>query len=624
MSKAIGIDLGTTNSVVSFVDSQGQAVVIPNQEGKRTTPSVVAFKDGERLIGELAKRQMVVNPQNTFYSVKRFIGRGMDEVQKEVSRVTYKVVDDGSNRPVLDTGEKKYYPQEISAMVLQKLKKAAEDYIGESVKDAVITVPAYFNDQQRKATKEAGEIAGLNVIRIINEPTAAAIAYGIDKGFSGKVAVFDLGGGTFDVSILEVGDGVFEVLATSGDTHLGGDDFDQVIVDYVVSEFLRQEGVDLRNDLRAMARIKEAAEQAKIELSSQQAAQIDLPYITVDPKKGPLNLSISLTRTKFESLCEKLFKRLENPCIEALNACNLSADSIDKVILVGGSTRIPKVQEIARNVFGKEPEKTVNPDEVVAVGAALHANSLVNKDANNSILLLDVIPISLGVETMGDVFAKVVEANTTIPTKKSQVFSTASDYQTTVEIHILQGERPLASSNKSLGRFYLSGIPPAPRGVPQIEVTFDIDANGILSVSAKEIKSGKEASIRIEGASNLSKDEIEKMKEEARRYEEEDKQKLEVIQKINQADAIVHNAENFIRENKDKVSEEDSQQVYQVINKIKESVNQKDVSNLDSYLSELSSVMAKIYASIPSNGEGVSENTSNPNLEEQIFNSQSN
>ncbi|MEM5878639.1 MAG: molecular chaperone DnaK [Candidatus Aenigmatarchaeota archaeon] len=624
MSKAIGIDLGTTNSVVSFVDSQGQVVVIPNQEGKRTTPSVVAFKDGERLVGELAKRQMVVNPQKTFYSVKRFIGRSMDEVRDEINRVTYKVSDDGNNRPVLDVGEKKYYPQEISAMVLQKLKKAAEDYIGETVKDAVITVPAYFNDQQRKATKEAGEIAGLNVIRIINEPTAAAIAYGIDKGFSGKVAVFDLGGGTFDVSILEVGDNVFEVLATSGDTHLGGDDFDQRIVDYVVSEFLRQEGVDLRSDVRAMARIREAAEQAKIELSSQQSTQIDLPYITIDPKKGPLNLSITITRAKFESLCEDLFRRLEKPCLDALNACDLASQSIDKVILVGGSTRIPKVQEIAKSIFGKEPEKTVNPDEVVSVGAALHANSLTNKDSGNSILLLDVIPISLGVETMGDVFVKVVEANTTIPTKKSQVFSTASDYQTTVEIHILQGERPLASANKSLGRFYLSGIPPAPRGVPQIEVTFDIDANGILSVYAKDIKSGKEASIRIEGASNLSQDEINKMKEEARKYEEEDKKRLEVIQKINQADSIVHHAENFIRDNKDKVSEEDSKKAYEVINKIKEDVNKKDTSNLDSYLSELSSLMSQIYASIPSNGTGEDGNVSNPNVEEQVFNNQSN
>ncbi|MEM4483655.1 MAG: molecular chaperone DnaK [Candidatus Methanomethylicia archaeon] len=624
MAKAIGIDLGTTNSVVSFVDSQGQVVVIPNQEGKRTTPSVVAFKDGERLVGELAKRQMVVNPQRTFYSVKRFIGRSMDEVADEIKRVTYKVVDDGNNRPVLDAGDRKYYPQEISAMVLQKLKKAAEDYIGETVKDAVITVPAYFNDQQRKATKEAGEIAGLNVIRIINEPTAAAIAYGIDKGFSGKVAVFDLGGGTFDVSILEVGDNVFEVLATSGDTHLGGDDFDQRIIDYVVSEFLRQEGVDLRNDVRAMARIKEAAEQAKIELSSQQSTQIDLPYITIDPKKGPLNLSITLTRAKFESLCEDLFKRLEKPCFDALSACNLTPQSIDKVILVGGSTRIPKVQEIAKRIFGKEPEKTVNPDEVVSVGAALHANSLVNKDSSNSILLLDVIPISLGVETMGDVFVKVVEANTTIPTRKSQIFSTASDYQTTVEIHVLQGERPLASANKSLGRFYLSGIPPAPRGVPQIEVTFDIDANGILSVYAKDLKSGKEASIRIEGASNLSQEEINRMKEEARKYEEEDKKRLEVIQKINQADGVVHHAESFIRENKDKVSEEDSQKAYQVINKIKEAINQKDVSNLDSYLSELSSVMARIYASIPSNGQSASEEASNPNLEEQVSSSQSN
>ncbi|MCS7318026.1 MAG: molecular chaperone DnaK, partial [Candidatus Dojkabacteria bacterium] len=483
MAKAIGIDLGTTNSVVAFVESNGSVTVIPNQEGKRTTPSVVGFKENEILVGELAKRQLVVNPKRTIYSAKRFIGRSYDEILEEKNRVTYNVKSDSSSRVLFDIDGKEYHPQQISAMVLQKLKKAAEDYLGEPVRDAVITVPAYFNDAQRKATKEAGEIAGLNVIRIVNEPTAAAIAFGYDKGQNGKVIVFDLGGGTFDVSLLDIQDGVFEVLATSGDSHLGGDDFDNRIVDWLIEEFLREEGVDLRKDSRAFARLKEAAEIAKIELSNNQTTEINLPYITVDPRKGPLHLNKTLTRTKFESLCEDLFQRLIAPCEKVLVSAGIKKSDITSVVLVGGSTRIPKVQEVCERFFGIKPNKSINPDEAVAIGAAIHANSLSSENKSNSILLLDVIPISLGVETYGDIFAKVVDANTTIPTKKSQIFSTFSDNQTTVEINVLQGERPMASENKSLGRFYLDGIPPAPRGVPQIEVTFDIDANGILTVS---------------------------------------------------------------------------------------------------------------------------------------------
>lgn len=594
----VGIDLGTTNSVVAFVDSNGQTVVIPNQEGKRTTPSIVAFKDGDRLVGELAKRQMTINPSNTFYSVKRFIGRSWDECKSESTRVSYKVEPDENNRPVLVTNDRRYYPQEISAMVLQKLKKAAEDYIGEKVTDAVITVPAYFNDQQRKATKEAGEIAGLNVIRIINEPTAAAIAYGVDKNFSGKVVVFDLGGGTFDVSILDISDGVFEVLATSGDTHLGGDDFDNKIMQWMVEEFLRTEGVDLRKDKRAMARLREAAENAKIELSSQTSTEINLPYITVDPVKGPLNLSLTLTRAKFESMSSDLFERLIEPCRKALSAAKISASEIDKVIMVGGSTRIPKVQEIAKEIFGKPVDKTVNPDEVVAIGAAIHAHSLTSSDSKNKILLLDVIPISLGVETVNNMFVKMIEANTTIPVKKTEYFSTAADYQTTVEIHILQGERPLASDNKSLGRFYLDGIPPAPRGVPKIEVTFDVDANGILTVYAKDTGTGKEQSIRIEGASNLSKDEIEKIKQEAKMYEEEDRKKLETATKLNQADNIIYSSEKFVSENKEYINDEDKNKVYEIINKMKLAVQNKDLTAIDNLNTELMSVMSRLYQEV--------------------------
>jgi len=466
MSKIIGIDLGTTNSVVAVMEGS-QPVVIVNQEGKRTTPSVVAFKpDGERLVGELAKRQAVMNPQNTIYSIKRFMGKTYDEAIDDVKRVPYKVERGPNNMSIVHVGDKTYTPQEISAMILTKLKKAAEDYLGQPVTEAVITVPAYFNDAQRKATKEAGEIAGLNVRRIINEPTAAALAYGVDKRLkSGKIAVFDLGGGTFDISILEVGDGVFEVLSTSGDTHLGGDDFDMRIVNWLVQEFLHEEGVDLRKDPRAMQRLREAAEQAKIELSNQTSTEINLPYITIDPQKGPLNLQKTLTRSKFESLCEDLYERCLEPCRKALQAAKLSPKDIDEVVLVGGSTRMPRIQQLVRDFFGKEPNKSVNPDEAVALGAAVQAGVLAGDV--QGVLLLDVIPISLGVETLGGVFTKLIEANTTIPTRRTEIFSTAADNQTTVEIHVLQGERPMAADNRSLGRFYLEGIPPAPRGVPK-------------------------------------------------------------------------------------------------------------------------------------------------------------
>lgn len=600
MAKAIGIDLGTTNSVVAFVESNGSVTVIPNQEGKRTTPSVVAFKDNDILVGELAKRQMVVNPKKTIYSAKRFIGRSYDEVLEEKNRVPYEVKRDSSNRVLFDIEGKEYHPQQISAMVLQKLKKAAEDYLGEPVKDAVITVPAYFNDAQRKATKEAGEIAGLNVIRIINEPTAAAIAFGYDKGHSGKVVVFDLGGGTFDVSLLDIQDGVFEVLATSGDSHLGGDDFDNKIIDWLVEEFLRDEGVDLRKDSRAMARLKEAAEIAKIELSNNQSTEISLPYITVDPRKGPLHLNKTLTRAKFESLCEDLFNRLIEPCEKVLVSAGVKKSEISSVVLVGGSTRIPKVQEVCENFFGIKPNKGVNPDEAVAIGAAIHAHSLTADSKEKSILLLDVIPISLGVETYGDIFAKVVESNTTIPTRKSQIFTTFSDNQTTVEIHVLQGERPMASENKSLGRFYLDGIPPAPRGVPQIEVTFDIDANGILTVSAKELRTGKESSIRIEGASNLSKEEVERMKEEAKRYEKEDQEKLRRAEQINQADAVAYQAEKFLRENGEKLEEGLRSKISEMISRLRLHIHNKSYLEIEKTKEDLLRELQNAYQSMTS------------------------
>jgi len=618
MSKIIGIDLGTTNSVVAVMEGS-QPVVIVNQEGKRTTPSVVAFKpDGERLVGELAKRQAVMNPQNTIYSIKRFMGKTHDEAIDDVKRMPYKVERGSNNMVVVHIGDKVYTPQEISAMILTKLKKAAEDYLGQPVTEAVITVPAYFNDAQRKATKEAGEIAGLNVRRIINEPTAAALAYGVDKRLkNGKIAVFDLGGGTFDISILEVGDGVFEVLSTSGDTHLGGDDFDMRIVNWLVEEFLHEEGVDLRKDPRAMQRLREAAEQAKIELSNQTSTEINLPYITIDPQKGPLNLQKTLTRNKFESLCEDLYERCLEPCRKALQAAKLSPKDIDEVVLVGGSTRMPRIQQLVRDFFGKEPNKSVNPDEAVALGAAVQAGVLSGEV--QGVLLLDVIPISLGVETLGGVFTKLIEANTTIPTRRTEIFSTAADNQTTVEIHVLQGERPMATDNRSLGRFYLEGIPPAPRGIPQIEVTFDVDANGILTVTARDKATGKEQSIRIEAGTGLSKGEIERMKQEAHLYAEEDRRRKEAAEKLNQADALLYQAEKLLRENSSKLSDSDRSTLENLIRELRTAHQNKDISAVDRLMPQLSMELQKVGASMYSSGSSGAASAQGDGATEVIY-----
>ena len=618
MSKIIGIDLGTTNSVVAVMEGS-QPVVIVNQEGKRTTPSVVAFKpDGERLVGELAKRQAVMNPQNTIYSIKRFMGKTYDEAIDDVKRVPYTVERGSNNMAVVRIGDKIYTPQEISAMILTKLKKAAEDYLGQPVTEAVITVPAYFNDAQRKATKEAGEIAGLNVRRIINEPTAAALAYGVDKRLkNGKIAVFDLGGGTFDISILEVGDGVFEVLSTSGDTHLGGDDFDMRIVNWLIEEFLHEEGVDLRKDPRAMQRLREAAEQAKIELSNQTSTEINLPYITIDPQKGPLNLQKTLTRNKFESLCEDLYERCLEPCRKALQAAKLSPKDIDEVILVGGSTRMPRIQQLVRDFFGKEPNKSVNPDEAVALGAAVQAGVLSGEV--QGVLLLDVIPISLGVETLGGVFTKLIEANTTIPTRRTEIFSTAADNQTTVEIHVLQGERPMAADNRSLGRFYLEGIPPAPRGIPQIEVTFDVDANGILTVTARDKATGKEQSIRIEAGTGLSKDEIERMKREAQMYAEEDRRRKETAEKLNQADALLYQAEKLLRENGSKLSDSNRSTLENLVRELRTAHQSKDISAVDRLMPQLSMELQKVGASMHSSGASGGANAQGDGATEVIY-----
>lgn len=618
-NKIIGIDLGTTNSCVAVMEGN-QPVVIPNSEGKRTTPSIVGFLDnGERKVGDPAKRQAITNPLKTIYSIKRFMGNKYSEVTSEIARVPYTIVKGDNDTPRVKIDERLYTPQEISAMILQKMKQTAEDYLGHEVKEAVITVPAYFNDAQRQATKEAGEIAGLTVRRIINEPTAAALAYGLDKkGKDMKIVVFDCGGGTHDVSVLELGDGVFEVKATDGDTHLGGDDFDQVIIDWLAEEFKKEEGIDLRQDPIALQRLKEAAEKAKIELSSSLETEINLPYITITPS-GPKHLLKKLSRSKFEQLSDSLIKRTIEPCKSALQKAGLTPSDIDEVILVGGSTRIPAIQEAVEKFFGKAPSKGVNPDEVVAIGAAIQGGVLAG-DVKD-VLLLDVTPLSLGIETMGGVFTKLIEANTTIPTKKSEIFSTATDNQTSVEIHVLQGERAMARDNRTIGRFHLDGIPAAPRGVPQIEVTFDIDANGILNVSAKDKATGKEQKIRIEASSGLSKDEIERMKREAEANAEADRKQKEKVEKLNQADALIFQTEKQLNEFGDKLPADKKAEIEAAIAELKNAHQSQDMNALDAAMNKLNSIFQAATADMYKNagseasGSGSSSTGNNSNSE---------
>ena len=603
MGKVIGIDLGTTNSCVAVLEG-GEPTVINSTEGGRTTPSIVAFtKDKERLVGQPAKRQAVTNPQNTIFSIKRFMGRMFNEVGTEIKEVPYSVEKGDSGNLVVKASGKSYTPPEIGAMVLQKLKQTAEEHLGSSISDAVVTVPAYFNDSQRQATKDAGKIAGLNVLRIINEPTAAALAYGMDKQKEETIAVFDLGGGTFDISILELGDGVFEVKSTNGDTHLGGDDFDQKVIDWIAKEFKASDGIDLKSDPMALQRLREAAETAKVELSSSKQTEINLPFITAD-SSGPKHLNMTLTRAKFEELVSDLIKRTIDPCLKAIKDAGLKSSDINEVILVGGSSRIPKIQEKVKEIFGKEPNRSVNPDEVVALGAAIQGGVLAG-DVDD-ILLLDVTPLSLGIETLGSVSTKLIERNTTIPTKKSQVFSTAADNQTTVEIHVLQGEREMAVDNKTIGRFHLDGIPSAPRGVPQVEVTFDIDANGILNVSAKDKATGKEQSIRIEASSGLSDTEVEKMVNDAKKHEGEDKEKREMIDLQNQAEQLIYQTEKNLDEYKDKLDKNEKKNLEDAVAKLKTCKDSTNIEDLKSSLEEVNTawnaVASKMYEAAKEEG----------------------